>query len=124
MTAPGKHEGLFCPSCQELMRVVDMSGIQVDECRFCDGIWLDEGEPEALVLLDLVRQHLLEPIGFDDSKSILREGMRLCPRCFQEMEVAPCNSVSVDVCGGCRGLFLDRWELQRIVGGNWGAPPT
>lgn len=99
------------------MRGLEVAGVVIDECRHCDGLWLDAGEPEALVLKAQVEIQL-EPIGFDDSRKMLEEGHRFCPRCFTVLDVHACNGVNVDVCARCRGLFLDRWELQRILRGK------
>lgn len=110
------HE-IYCPACQEAMRHVDLPGVQVEECRYCDGLWFDRGEPEALTRLDVLPKHLLEPVACDDSRQVLREGLRLCPRCHAVLAVTTCRQVSVDVCVQCRGLFLDRWEFQRIIRG-------
>lgn len=51
-----------------------------------------------------------------------------CPKCRAEMHPYERNGVTVDQCGECRGVFLDRGELERLVDaeGAWlGAPaPT
>ena len=38
-----------------------------------------------------------------------------CPKCRGEMNSYERNGVTVDQCGECRGLFLDRGELERLV---------
>jgi uncharacterized protein len=38
-----------------------------------------------------------------------------CPKCGSEMRSYERNGVVVDQCTGCRGLFLDRGELERLV---------
>jgi uncharacterized protein len=38
-----------------------------------------------------------------------------CPKCGSEMRGYERNGVLVDQCTGCRGLFLDRGELERLV---------
>ena len=38
-----------------------------------------------------------------------------CPKCREPMESYERNGVTVDQCGDCRGLFLDRGELERLV---------
>ena len=38
-----------------------------------------------------------------------------CPKCQGEMRTYERNGVTVDQCGDCRGLFLDRGELERLV---------
>jgi Zn-finger nucleic acid-binding protein len=39
----------------------------------------------------------------------------VCPKCGAEMRSYERNSVTVDQCTGCRGVFLDRGELERLV---------
>ena len=40
---------LICPKCQGLMRTYERSGVTVDQCADCRGIFLDRGELEHLV---------------------------------------------------------------------------
>jgi Zn-finger nucleic acid-binding protein len=40
---------LICPKCQGKMRTYERSGITVDQCTDCRGIFLDRGELEHLV---------------------------------------------------------------------------
>jgi Zn-finger nucleic acid-binding protein len=42
-------ETLTCPKCQGSMRTYERSGITVDQCAECRGIFLDRGELERLV---------------------------------------------------------------------------
>lgn len=39
-----------------------------------------------------------------------------CPRCAGEMTSYERNGVTVDQCSECRGGFLDRGELDRVIG--------
>ena len=38
-----------------------------------------------------------------------------CPKCESEMRHYERNGVTVDQCTGCRGIFLDRGELERLI---------
>jgi uncharacterized protein len=38
-----------------------------------------------------------------------------CPKCENEMRGYERNGVTVDQCTGCRGIFLDRGELERLI---------
>jgi len=39
----------------------------------------------------------------------------ICPKCQGQMRQYERNGVTVDQCADCRGLFLDRGELERLV---------
>ncbi len=46
----------------------------------------------------------------------------ICPKCGADMRSYERNDVVVDQCTGCRGIFLDRGELERLVdaeGRHW-----
>jgi Zn-finger nucleic acid-binding protein len=38
-----------------------------------------------------------------------------CPKCHSQMRQYERNGVTVDQCGECRGIFLDRGELERLI---------
>src|SRR5262245_45098468 len=38
-----------------------------------------------------------------------------CPKCQADMRQYERNGVVVDQCGDCRGIFLDRGELERLI---------
>ena len=46
-------ESLTCPKCRGAMRTYERSGITVDQCGDCRGIFLDRGELERLVDAEL-----------------------------------------------------------------------
>ena len=52
-----------------------------------------------------------------------------CPKCQGAMRTYERSGVHVDQCGECRGIFLDRGELERLIDGEqaWAAqaaPPA
>lgn len=50
-----------------------------------------------------------------------------CPKCAGTMESYERNGVVVDRCQDCRGVFLDRGELERLIdaeSGYYGATPS
>ncbi|WP_306990323.1 TFIIB-type zinc ribbon-containing protein [Amycolatopsis thermophila] len=40
----------------------------------------------------------------------------ICPKCQNMMRTVNKNGVHIEQCEGCRGIFLDRGELEQIVG--------
>jgi Zn-finger nucleic acid-binding protein len=66
-------------------------------------------------------------------------GMELtCPKCHGAMRSYERSGITIDQCTECRGVFLDRGELDKLidtearqpaspspsVGAPWGAPPS
>jgi Zn-finger nucleic acid-binding protein len=47
-----------------------------------------------------------------------------CPKCHGEMRVYERSGVTVDQCTECRGIFLDRGELEKLfeAEANWNQP--
>jgi Zn-finger nucleic acid-binding protein len=45
----------------------------------------------------------------------------ICPRCQREMRTYERNGGVVDQCGECRGVFLDRGELERLLDAESGS---
>lgn len=46
----------------------------------------------------------------------------VCPRCSGRMRPYERSGIPVDECEDCRGIFLDRGELERLIdaeGGGW-----
>lgn len=49
-----------------------------------------------------------------------------CPVCDEKLREVEKYGVSVDICPGCKGVWLDRGELEKILemeGAGEGAPP-
>src|ERR671923_114334 len=44
-----------------------------------------------------------------------REGMLLCPSCMVELTIAERQGVELDYCPQCRGVWLERGELDKII---------
>lgn len=38
-----------------------------------------------------------------------------CPKCAEDLRTYERNGVTIDQCSGCRGVFLDRGELERLI---------
>lgn len=106
---------ISCPACREEMAVVNLNGLELDECRFCDGLWLDRDEPERLSRLDVLSKGMLQPIAFDDSRRVVSRAEQCCPRCHGAFEQHRLRGLTLDVCPECRGLWLQRWGLQKLL---------
>jgi len=112
-----------CPACQAAMSELVLDGVSIDRCERCGGVWLDDGEAEALVKaapdpadelkkkkLDLLRQWKVAPID-------PRPTDRPCPRCDDPLERVHYKDVpglEVDKCAANCGMHLDEGELEKV----------
>lgn len=49
-----------------------------------------------------------------------------CPKCAGSMRAYERNGITIDQCTECRGIFLDRGELEHLIDGEkayYQAPP-
>ena len=113
-----------CPRCQESLREhTYASHVQVDECPRCLGMWLDDGE---LKRIEKAAEH--DASGFQEGIDLValrspgseqRDRPAIdCPKCGARMlqrEAHYCPDVIIDICGSCRGVWLDGGEVQEIA---------
>ncbi len=107
-----------CPRCQTELETRSVEGVEIDECRDCQGIWLDaeklrrlkDGTDPDLQWMDFElwdhadRFHLTEkPID--------------CPACSVPLVAIEYGDtgVAIDCCNGCRGVWLDADEFGKII---------
>ena len=50
--AERKQHFMKCPKCGGTLETVPLSGIQIDRCPDCHGVWLDNGEIEQIMRHD------------------------------------------------------------------------
>jgi Zn-finger nucleic acid-binding protein len=46
--------------------------------------------------------------------------MLTCPKCQESMRNYERNGVHIDQCNGCKGIFLDRGELEALINAEEG----
>lgn len=88
------------------MKPLVVSGIELDRCTFCKGLWFDGGELE---------QVLKKP-----ANPQLDEGStaRKCAACAVPMRPAVLGRLRVETCTTCHGVFLDEGELVALNDGK------
>lgn len=108
-----------CPVCFTPLSVLDFNGVETDLCRKGCGVWLDEGELEAIELSDsLERIDDAFPGAFEKSdvkKSLRDVPERACPvdhTALHRYEWNLGSGIVFDNCPQCKGLWLDAGELE------------
>ncbi len=113
-----------CPRCKTQLSVETINDIRIsfdiDTCPNCGGTWFDKGELEKI-------DKVIEPILFEirkiPGKSEQLEVLN-CPSCdhhpqLEKAEHPRDKKVIIDYCPSCKGIWLDRGELEAIQKENW-----
>jgi Zn-finger nucleic acid-binding protein len=112
---------LKCPRCGGSLQSLRLGQTPVRECSDCGGLWVDPATLQQLC--DAREDHaaMLSALATrEPSKPGAPETVRYipCPRCAKLMNrvnFARSSGVVLDVCK-THGVWLDRGELQRVVG--------
>ncbi|MFP4026893.1 MAG: zf-TFIIB domain-containing protein [Candidatus Brocadiia bacterium] len=99
-----------CPRCEKaaLEEVpLDYSGVILDQCQNCRGIWFDGGELEQVLYMKE---------GPPDIPANATLSDRECPHCREQMASFnyPGTKVKVEMCPECHGLWFDAGEFQTV----------
>ncbi len=108
----------LCPKCKIPLSSTIISGVEVDYCPKCYGLFFEEEELRwAKDEKDKELNWLDVDLWKDENNFKVAYGIRLCPYCRVPLyEVYYGDSgVVVDVCNVCRGIWLDRAEFKKII---------
>jgi uncharacterized protein len=92
--------------------------VQVDACGTCGGMWLDDGELEA-IQESRERDHRRDLDAMPDLVGAVGAHAEpgACPKCgavMESREYAHCSRIVVDVCPEGHGIWLDGGELRAL----------
>ena len=110
-----------CLRCQGALVNHQYEGVWIDRCSICGGVWLDQGELEAIIETR-VNEHASSFV-----QETLKQGKAglpaqdqndfiPCPKCTSTMKVinyAYDSGVIIHICTN-HGVWLDSKELERI----------
>jgi Zn-finger nucleic acid-binding protein len=99
-----------CPKCSRPMHGWTSSGVELDHCHTCRGLWFDRGE---------LARHFAN-LGSDIREADLSVGQPTalsCPRC-QDVQLTRTvlEGIAVEGCPQCGGFFLDGGEVPELLG--------
>jgi Zn-finger nucleic acid-binding protein len=104
-----------CPKCNtEALAAFTIEGVTVDRCSACAGVWFDAEElsqllsEEARHVAQLLKGRMIEQA--DGKKARCPRDASEMIRVYSSMD----HSVILDVCGECRGVWLDGGEFKKL----------
>jgi Zn-finger nucleic acid-binding protein len=108
-----------CGKCGGSLRAFVVEDLILDRCASCQGTWVDRAELERLLGDDMVRLDArLE--GSVDASGPLDRVLGACPidRVGLISLPVPGESVSLELCPVCHGMWFDQGELQLLGRGD------
>lgn len=110
-----------CPACVKFAmtpRLDEQSGLEIDTCPECAGMWFDGDELARFLKGGTLKKEFLREADAEPLQSVgftIDTRARRCPRCRTALEERLFADITIDVCAACKGLFLDDGELRRIM---------
>jgi Zn-finger nucleic acid-binding protein len=117
-----------CPFCYGTLLPTFSNGLQREKCGRCSALWF-EGEALAKVMGGSATDALIEqakgkhgqckgckqPLAYVPQCAQCGHAAPTCPHCgTAPLSVATIHGIEVDVCPGCRGVALDKGELEHL----------
>lgn len=99
-----------CPRCHAAAVILELSGVEVDYCEECGGIWLDAGELD--ILLGDNAESVMQEFRV---KKFCRDKRLRCPACNRKMEKIQIGETLLDRCPAGHGLWFDQGELEEVI---------
>jgi Zn-finger nucleic acid-binding protein len=108
---------LCCVKCTSILDKSMVGDVEVDLCPKCGGLWLDYGEVAKLAVLpeDEVKPLRALLQGKDGPPPVPTDTKVPCPACPGQLKEVVLGKIHVDYCTKCKGLFLDKGELEGAI---------
>lgn len=104
-----------CPKCSSALEKVPYSGVDVDRCVACHGLWFDATELERL--LDMRGSQVIDTGDPEQGKRLNAIDRYPCPRCkgpTVRMVDREQTHVWYEQCFSCGGVWLDAGEFRDL----------
>ena len=110
---------MICPTCHNVMIVVEQENIELDYCTNCSGVWFDSGELEIMLeSMGLEGSSLPMSDIFSSPEVETTEKKRRCPICSRRMRKITIGrepAVLIDVCPEGHGIWFDGGEVSELI---------
>jgi Zn-finger nucleic acid-binding protein len=108
---------LCCVKCTSVLDKSMVGETEVDLCPKCGGLWLDHGEVSKLAALTDAELKPLRGLltGDHGPPPVPAASKAECPACSGKLKEVVLGKIHVDYCTACKGLFLDKGELDAAI---------
>ena len=109
-----------CPKCEGTLKPLVIDGVEVDRCGSCAGIWFDKRE-----LVEVLPREGARELETGQDTDDLNQKRAQCPKDgarLMRVNSARNNTVTLDTCRVCQGVWLDAGEFKALREGRAGTP--
>lgn len=105
------------------MQTINYESIEIESCSECDGDWLDYSELAKIANIRVVKFDKEETRAIAESttiKGVITRSLDRklkCPKCdasTNAINYGGNTGIIIDRCVNCRGIWLDKSELEKI----------
>ncbi len=108
-----------CPDCFHELKEESLKGIQIQECRACQGKWFKRDQLKLAKDRqdDTLRWLDFDPFGKDAEDLSVPSTGKICPECSGAMLSLTYSDsqIVIDKCPSCEGVWLTHGELVKII---------
>lgn len=104
-----------CPHCAHEMEEKLSSGITIDQCSNCKGLWFDTNELSAFCIMSGYNKEKVE-LAINQIEYLSKTEKIFCPRCKnQNLYLATTRFINILNCKNCNGIFLSSESIVRLL---------
>lgn len=106
-----------CPRCDLAMITLQVGTTEIDECRDCGGMWLDDKEIDELAKMPRLPHNLLNRYPSHVATAKHLPGDRPCPKCVGKVTLVsvPYLDVPIEMCRECHGFWVEHGMLRQVL---------
>ncbi len=101
-----------CPKCRSALGPMLLANIRMEFCVGCRGLWFED---DSGTFVSELSEDFPNPQSAHSPEKSTRFPCPHCHRALGEMKFANPHNVLLDQCRGCRGVWLDRGELNKMA---------
>ena len=112
-----------CPNClEESFITKKYESVEIDLCKKCQGIWLDNGELKLIVenrVTEFSQKQINDTISYSFAgvPKKERDKKRPFPKCrhtLKAINYAVDSGIIIDICPQEHGIWFDHFELEKV----------
>ena len=77
--------------------------------------WFAKHEEELIRQARRERRRKMDDAAAEEEKTLQKAHFMKCPKCGHDLVEERIEPLTIDRCGNCEGIFLDRGELEEIL---------